>query len=395
MINGRTYYQVLEVSPEVSAEELKRAYRRLALQYHPDRTASTGNSGSIFQEIQEAYEHLSSVERRRAYDERLSSQQKRGEQKGAEGEFTYPDPNNLKIYLPNWNIIYGKPFEVQIKSFIGTASVHLHGSNHVRILSGPIHYEISPRLTEAHYVLISDTEGYVTVGPATVRRGKVIHVSAPMQIRVMPQPTEAEIRKERRYNNIIFGIAATGLSLMLFVIGFNYITYNVLGSRQIERQYKVFQNKMRPADGSIPYQTLFDRQAKVNPYNHIDIQGDDDLDAVIFLVNYETDKVITNHYVKAGSRYRMSYIPTGDYYLRVIVGKYWDPEARLSIDFEEGGFMTYKKYFHLKDKEMQLKFGNIKSRAYNYEVDIQLIRTLFGKGFEDSEEVFFDRFGID
>ncbi len=63
----RDYYEVLGVSREASAEEIKRAFRRLAMKYHPDRNKSP-DAEAKFKEINEAYEVLSHPEKRAAYD---------------------------------------------------------------------------------------------------------------------------------------------------------------------------------------------------------------------------------------------------------------------------------------------------------------------------------------
>src|SRR5919202_1615877 len=64
----RDYYEVLGVSRSASAEEIKRAYRKLALQYHPDRNPNDPQAETRFKEINEAYEVLSDSERRQRYD---------------------------------------------------------------------------------------------------------------------------------------------------------------------------------------------------------------------------------------------------------------------------------------------------------------------------------------
>ena len=67
------YYQILGVSQDASAEDIKRAFRRLALQYHPDRNPeNVREAGEKFKEINEAYEVLSDEHRRWQYD-RLTS----------------------------------------------------------------------------------------------------------------------------------------------------------------------------------------------------------------------------------------------------------------------------------------------------------------------------------
>ena len=64
----RDYYQVLGVSKNTTSEELKKTYRKLALEYHPDRNKSP-DAHEKFKEINEAYEILSNAEKKAAYDQ--------------------------------------------------------------------------------------------------------------------------------------------------------------------------------------------------------------------------------------------------------------------------------------------------------------------------------------
>ncbi|HME90407.1 MAG TPA: molecular chaperone DnaJ [Myxococcaceae bacterium] len=64
----RDYYEVLGVQRNVSAADLKSAYRKVALQYHPDRNPGNGEAEEKFKEASEAYEVLSDPEKRARYD---------------------------------------------------------------------------------------------------------------------------------------------------------------------------------------------------------------------------------------------------------------------------------------------------------------------------------------
>src|SRR4028118_851828 len=64
----RDLYQMLEVSRDAGDDAIKKAYRRLALQYHPDKTGGDPESTERFKEIKHAYEVLSNPEKRARYD---------------------------------------------------------------------------------------------------------------------------------------------------------------------------------------------------------------------------------------------------------------------------------------------------------------------------------------
>ena len=59
------YYKILEIQRNASEQDIKKAYRKLALKYHPDKC----NDDTKFKEISEAYQVLSDKEKRKIYDQ--------------------------------------------------------------------------------------------------------------------------------------------------------------------------------------------------------------------------------------------------------------------------------------------------------------------------------------
>lgn len=68
MANKRDYYEILGVNKDASADEIKKAYRKVAMQYHPDRNPNDKAAEEKFKEAAEAYEILSDADKRAQYD---------------------------------------------------------------------------------------------------------------------------------------------------------------------------------------------------------------------------------------------------------------------------------------------------------------------------------------
>ena len=73
MASKRDYYEVLGLNKDATEQDIKKAFRRLAMQYHPDRNKAP-DAEEKFKEINEAYAVLSDVDKRREYDKQYANE---------------------------------------------------------------------------------------------------------------------------------------------------------------------------------------------------------------------------------------------------------------------------------------------------------------------------------
>lgn len=97
----RDYYEILGITREADAEEIKRAYRKLAMKYHPDRNAHDEEATQMFKEISEAYAVLSDADKRARYD--------RYGHAGLEG-MAMPDFGNADSIFDLFGDLFGEMF---------------------------------------------------------------------------------------------------------------------------------------------------------------------------------------------------------------------------------------------------------------------------------------------
>jgi len=103
----RDYYEILSVSRDCDEQTLKSAYRKLALQYHPDRNTDNRDAEERFKEAAEAYAVLSDAQKRAAYD-RFSHQGVNGAGAAGFDETTFADFGDILGDLFGLGDIFGQ-----------------------------------------------------------------------------------------------------------------------------------------------------------------------------------------------------------------------------------------------------------------------------------------------
>jgi curved DNA-binding protein len=107
----KDYYQILGLPRSASTEEIRKAYRKLAMQYHPDHNPGDKQSEDRFKEINEAYQVLNDPQKRAHYD-RVGSAYSNWQQRGGQGGFDWGrwaggTPGGTRVEYGDLNDVFG------------------------------------------------------------------------------------------------------------------------------------------------------------------------------------------------------------------------------------------------------------------------------------------------
>lgn len=174
----KDYYKILGVTKNASANEIKKAYRKLALKYHPDKNPGDNSAELKFHEINEAHEVLSNAEKRKKYDhfgqdwqhyQQKSTANDKGfdwskyasHKTGAKGSSTFNFSGNFGEGIPDdlFDMLFGQPFSQQ-----GRKSASFRGKD--TIAEAPITLEEAYHGT-SRLLQVDNQKIKVTIKPGT------------------------------------------------------------------------------------------------------------------------------------------------------------------------------------------------------------------------------------
>lgn len=149
----KDYYKVLGVTKSATTEEIKKAYRKLAVKYHPDKNQGNKKAEELFKEANEANEVLSNPEKRKKYDE-LGENWKQYENQGAQGfnRSQYQNAGGQQYYSSgNQGFGGGEDFSDFFESFFGRGFDGSGRQRQARAQNGPDYQaEVDLSLEEAY-----------------------------------------------------------------------------------------------------------------------------------------------------------------------------------------------------------------------------------------------------
>jgi curved DNA-binding protein len=123
----KDYYKVLGVERSASPDDVRKAYRKLAMQYHPDRNAGDKGAEERFKDINEAYQVLSDTQKRARYDQLGSAYSNWQQRGGSPGDFDWSQwatgqqgsPGNVHVQYGDLNDLFGQDVSEFFRSIFG------------------------------------------------------------------------------------------------------------------------------------------------------------------------------------------------------------------------------------------------------------------------------------
>lgn len=358
----KDYYELLGVPPTATADEIKRAYRQLALKYHPDKNQGDKQSETLFKQLKEAYETLSDSETRKAYDFELS----RTTTSDNESKQTNQTP--YQKVTPLTFLYIFKEIEKQIIG-VDVSQINqrnLFDSINDLLTNNNVEFLVVRNDTNTNIKIIDTVlacckplgfakhpvYGFLYVDKIHPKLAKLAGSDSETIKRIY------KINKQQKYWSLwekYKGVAIVGSIVILLV--FVIIQNNNSSSNQYNRPPDGDLNSTfideRPRSNAVPEltpeeklelerqklivdgwtETRIDNGLMPSCYNFIPKRGVVDnylevhvgggTDVAIKVMNIEDDRCIRYIFIWRGSVYRVKNIPEGRYYLKIAYGKDW------------------------------------------------------------------------
>ena len=187
----KDYYKILGVERNAGEEDIRKAYRKLAMQYHPDRNPNDKQAEERFKEINEAYQVLNDPTKRSHYD-RLGSDYSNWQRRGAPGDFNWDQygggfPGGVRVEYGDLDDLFGGAgaggFSDFFRTIFGRGAEGAGAGTRTRTRQQPQGYqqELEITLDEAYNgttrVFESDGKQKQVRIPAGVRTGSKVRVA--------------------------------------------------------------------------------------------------------------------------------------------------------------------------------------------------------------------------
>lgn len=379
----KNYYQILGLPTTCSDDEIKKAYRKLAIKFHPDKNSNDKYFEERFKELQEAYDVLSDPTKRRDYDIRFakkteqSTRTKSTDTKREQG--TTPESLATDIEAAFRKLKWAESEQINYTELLKYIDSILNDNLVTQLLKiGDI--KSNERIVDAisglfKFLVKNDIKKYM---PLLVKLSGANNEL----ITKLHKIEKEEIRKEETAKIFTAFKWVAGIAIVIWIIymansedsssstsNYTYNPKSVIDTapEMIEKVSKYAGNKLKTGDS--PYNNYFGKGVYDKDYlNQLEVKNGQSLDVIVCLTEYYGSKrTIRNEYIRAGESFTMTNIPNGTYYLKSFYGKDWNPDtllynARLKGFFDtSSGFSVSDEFNDLLKMEQNEKSYSIYS----------------------------------
>lgn len=361
----KNYYQILGLPPTCNDEEIKRAYRKLAMKFHPDKNSNDKYFEERFKELQEAYDVLSDTTKRNEYDLRFASsteqsnQPKSTHRKTRQG--TTPESLATDVEEASRNLKRAELQQINYSELVKYIDSILN-DNLVTHLLNIGDTQSNERIVDS----ISGLLKFLTENDVKKYMPLLVKLSGANNelIAKIHKIEKEEIRKEETWEFFSAFKWVAGSVFLICVIYLADINDNSGSSsnyadtpassvdnapEMIEKVSEFTGSKLKTGDS--PYNNYFGKGVYDKDYeNQLEVKNGQNLDVIVCLTEYYGSKrTIRNEYIRAGESFIMTNIPNGTYYLKSFYGKDWNPDTLL-YNGRLKGFFDTSSGFSVSDK---------------------------------------------
>jgi len=432
----KNYYNVLGISTNSAQEEIKRAYRQLALKYHPDRNEGKKEFEEKFKEITEAYHILSDSEKKAKHDNEIKSYNQQKRSQNFQENFT---PITFLIIFRNLKSkLLVEPITVNEIELFNTLNNVLSDLN-LNFLISQNERKVNREIIEnvLFCCIFLDLSQKLLIVKKLLKLASTDSIALQKIIdfnkRLQPSDTKQKPKNPSKTSGSSNFGCVIFIIILIIVFVFNIrkkneakqthsseTTYSnengdlnnsfivdsasnsdlVVKSPIIEKQK--LQNEKDNLlndgwketsinNGQMPSCYNFTpRRGKIS--NMLEVQVGSGTDVVIKLMNQETDKCVRYVFINSGTTYKITNIPEGLYYLKIAYGKNWF--SKIEAEKCIGKFLAnplYEKGTDIMNFNIQYNGDSYSIPSYKLQLDV--ISTNISNTF-DSQNISEGEFNI-
>ena len=177
----KDYYKILGVDRKATDDDIRKAYRKLAKQYHPDYNPNNKKAEDTFKEINEAYEVLSDAKKRSHYD-RLGSDYSQWQRRGNPGDFNWDQyggaPGGTRVNMDDLNEMFGGGgFSDFFQSIFGTGGARPSARSQPQGYQQDLEITLEEAYKGTQRRIQTDGKEKIVRIPAGVRTGSKVRVA--------------------------------------------------------------------------------------------------------------------------------------------------------------------------------------------------------------------------